>query len=216
VKEAPDPEPLTPEQLSALLETLRKIAKEATDEPLDMELLRREIEDAVQWHRVDPWVEAEIEKMNFHEIVEPARTILAILSNDDNSGLVSAALAGDDFFKGIRRRDALIADLEKLAAHAQKLPPRKNPANRPAGIDLRLLVGHLANTWLVLTNTPFTSEWRKTDPMSFGAQFVYEFVKVVDPVSLPSLPTATRWVVNKRLRGKLPGYFGSASRKHAI
>jgi len=161
-EEVPDSQPLASEQLSALLETLRKIAEMATGgASVDMELLRWTIEDAVQWYEIDPWVEAEVNKMNVHEVVGPARVVLAILRNEANGGVVFDALGDGDFFEGIRRRNALIADLERLEARAAQHTPPKRPNNRPPRTDLRLLVGHLANGWLLLTNTRFSSDWNK-------------------------------------------------------
>jgi hypothetical protein len=222
VKETPDPEQLTAEQLSSLLEILEEIVAKATGErPVDMELLRSTIEEAVQCYRVDSWVAREVEKMNIHEIEGPARTVLAILGNDANSGVVFKTLADGDVFEGVRRRTALIADLERLAACAAQHAPRKNLANRPAGIDLRLFVGHLANGWLLLTHVSFTSRWHRNPdstvlPVSLGAQFVHAVVKVVDSSRLGDLPTAMREVVKRRLRGKYPGYFNDKSRKDAL
>jgi hypothetical protein len=233
VKEASDPKPLTPEQLSSLLETLREIVAKASGRPVDMELLQSTIEEAVQWYRADPWVAREFEKMTVHEIEAPVRT-LAILKNDANSGVVFDALAGDDIFKGVRRRTALIAYLERLVARAfRQHPPPQNPANRPAGIDLRLFVGHLANCWSLLvqesdTGAPlvpfkarFTNRWHRNpdktvSPVSLGAQFVHAVLKVVDSSRLTDLPTAMRWVIEQRSKGKFPGYFNDNSRKDAL
>jgi hypothetical protein len=208
---------MTPEQFSALLETVRKIAEQATSgKPLDIEMLRESIVYAIQWYRVDPWVEAEIDKMTIHEIAAPLDVVVAALRNDANSGVIFNALGGGDFFEGIRRRKTLVADLERLAALAAQHSPAQKPKHRPAALNLRRLVGHLANDWQVLTGNPFKSDWVCKEPISLGAQFVHAIVKVVDPSSLPQLPTATRWVVSARLRGKLPGYFGGAGRKDAI
>lgn len=208
---------ISPEQLSALLETLRKIAEKATEGvPVDMKLLRSEIEDAVQWYEIDPWAEAEAKKMNLHEIGGPVRVILAALRNDANDGIMFAALGDGDFFEGIRRRDSLIADLERLRERAAKHMPRKGPNHRPAGTNLRRLVGHLANGWSLVTNSHFSSDWIGEQPATSGVQFVHEVVKVLDPSSLSQLRTATRWVVKARKDGKLPGYFNDRSRKDAI
>jgi len=216
-KEVRDPQALDPEQLSALLETLRKIAEKATGlASVDMEVLRWTVEDAVQWYRIDPWAEAEFKKMTIHEIVGPVGVILATLRNDANNGFMFNALGDGDFFKGVRRRDALIAYLERLVARAPRHRPPKRPNHRPPGTNLRRLVGHLANGWLLLTNNHFSNDWMGKDPISPGAQFVHAVVKVVDPSSLPQLPVATRWVVNARRKGRLPGYFNDASRKDAI
>jgi len=208
--------PLAPEE-EELLNALKKIAEEATrGEPVGMDGLWSTITYVVNWYRADSWVADEEGKMNLHEIVDPARAVLAVLRNDANSGAVFNALGDGDFFEGIASRDALIADLEKLVVRGARHVRRKRPRTRPARIDLRLLVGHLANDWVILTNTHFSSDWHDGAPISLGARFVYEFVKVVDPASLPSLRTATRWVVHARRRGKIPGYFSSARRKDAI
>jgi hypothetical protein len=170
--EAREPGPLASEELFELLNTLKKIAEKATDrKPVDIEFLRSTITYAVQCHRVDSWVADEKEKMNLHEIVDPARAVLAVLRNDANSGVVFMALGDGDLFEGIVSRDALLADLEKLAALGARVTPPKNPPWRPSRIDLRLLVGHLANNWVILTNANFTSDWRKeAEPMSLGAR----------------------------------------------
>jgi hypothetical protein len=225
---------MTPEQFSVLLETVRKITEKATSEaPVDMEMLRWSIIDAIQGYRVDSWSETEISKVNIHEIAAPLDLVIAALRNDANGALIHQAIAEngnirylshwlaysnkpDNFFAAIRRREALLADLERLKACAAQYVPPKRPRHREPWTNLRLFVGHLANGWLVATNSSFTSDWSTKEPVSLGAQFVYEVVKVVDPSSLPKLQTATRWVVHARLRGKLPGYFSDTSRKDAI
>jgi len=222
--EAADPKWLSDQ----LVETLKTIAERAIDElaekamrgglrlePVDLALLRATIAEAVEGYEVDAWVAEEVGKMNVHEVVDPARAIVAILCNNANDGTVFDALGDGDFFEGIARRDVLIADLEKLAARGAQCMPRKRPRARPARIDLRLLVGHLANSWTVLTKTHFSSAWAGIEPVSPGAQFVHAVVAAVDPASLPHLPTAARWVVKARRNGKLPGYFGGAGRRDA-
>ena len=159
--EAREPGPLASEELFELLNTLKKIAEKATDRKPVESSCGRQSHTRFNAIEFDSWVADEKEKMNLHEIVDPARAVLAVLRNDANSGVVFMALGDGDLFEGIASRDALLADLEKLAALGARVTPPKNSPWRPSRIDLRLLVGHLANNWVILTNANFTSDWRK-------------------------------------------------------
>ncbi len=228
--EAPDPEQLdrerlskllglAPEQFSELLETLRKIVEEATGEAeiVDMEVLPWwTVAAAVQGYRADAWVGEEVKRMDVHKIAGPLRnTVLPILRNDANSGVLIDALGDGDFFKGVDLLPAVIGALERLAAGGAQHAPSKRVRARPARIDLRLLVGHLAVGWERLTKTRFSSRWHRGEPISLGTRFVHAVVKTVDPESSHALPTATRWVVHALKNGKVPGYFNDASRRSA-
>ena len=171
------------EEFLLLLDTLRKIAERATKgSAIDMALLNSEIGGAIQGYEVDRWVKAEvINKMTLHEILGPVGVVLAALRNDANSGVIFDALGDGDFFEGILRRDALIANLERLEARAPQHIPPKKPNHRAAGINLRCFIGHLANAWLVLTNSRFSSYWIDEHPASLSTQFVHAVVKVLDP-----------------------------------
>ena len=64
--------------------------------------------------------------------------------------------------------------------------------NRPPNAALRRFVGHLANTWCVITSKRFTNEWHHDKkkgivPISLGAQFVHAVVESVAPASLDAL-----------------------------
>src|SRR5208283_3645414 len=125
---------------------------------------------------------------------------------------VYLSLGDGDFLKGVRRRDALVGYLTRLGASAARHKPRKRPNHRPADIALRRFVGSLANVWVGATGWTFGSDWRDGVPVSPAAQFAHAVVEAVDPVALPRLQTAMRWVQNARRKGKLPGSFNDRAR----
>jgi hypothetical protein len=201
------------EQFLSLLETLRTTAEKATPgRQVDTALLAQTIKDAVQWYRVDKWIEAQ-PKATIHEAVEPARALLGLLRANHGQ---ACNILGDS-----NRLASFVADLETLQAGAERHTPQKRAPNRPPHADLRLFVGHLANGWLVLTGREFTLQWDRTEmglePISLGAQFIHAAVKALYPERLAELPQAARKVHWKRNKEKkVPGYFNTESRKDAL
>jgi hypothetical protein len=134
--------------------------------------LRDEIKYVACWYYAEAWIAEESGKrINLHEVREPVAHIVDALKNDANDGLIYGVLAGNtdgsiDLDCAIKRRASLIADLEKIATAATNFePPQKSPY-RPPRVDLRLLVGHLANYWVCTTDAQFTQNWHKGEPLT--------------------------------------------------
>jgi hypothetical protein len=205
-------------EFEGLLRELEALVAAEASGPVDAKKLREEITYVVSWYGADRYVADYVSKLRMHELAQPLPLVIELLKAEENERAIIVALGGNpngtvDIKYGAEHRRALIADLEKIARVVPT--PSKRPAHRPPRLDLRLLVGTLANYWLLTTGRPFTSLWAKRDPVSAGAQFVHAVVSYIDPAGLSALPRATEWVVNARRKGKVPGWFGDEGRRAA-
>lgn len=192
----------------------------AKDGSPDLSGLRDEIKFVACWYYVEKFLPEELKRINLHEVGEPLARVIDILKNDANDGLIFDALARSPerhtIDQAVERRNSLLRDLEKIRTAASKAAsPSKRAPHRPARIDLRLLVGDLANYWLLTTGAEFTQDWQKGNPLTLSAQFVYAIVEFIDPKSRPALPGVTEWVVAERRKGKVMGWFGDVGRRAA-
>jgi hypothetical protein len=204
------------EAFDKLLKKLRGyLLKGKKNQQVDLTYLKETVVWAISLYDAEQYTAHDVSRRNLHKIEKPLARVIEILKNAANDSDIFYALAGNrdrhtiDLELAVERHDSLLRHLEKIAEAVPLAAPPKRPPNRPPRIDLRLLVGSLANYWLCATNTDFTQYWtNKGEPISLGAQFVYAVVEFIDPKSLPALPKITEWVVEKRGEGEVPGWFG--------
>ena len=209
------------EEFEQLLKEVESYLIAATKHGLpDLLGLRDEIKYVACWYYADAWIAEESKRINLHEVREPVARIVDILKNDANHGLIYRALAGNadgsvDLDYATKRCASLVADLEKIATAATNFEPPREPPYRPPRVDLRLLVGYLANYWVCTTDAQFTQNWHKGEPLTPSAQFVYAIVKFLNSESLSALPSITEWIVRERREGNVCGWFDDEGRRGA-
>jgi hypothetical protein len=213
------------EVFAKLLEDLENCLHDAGATLVDATELRWRVQEAVLWYDADLYMDDYFENLTLHELEDTLPHVIEILRLEANEHPVIMALgaipdshgAGSrtsphahvfdttcvDSEHGIKRRKAVISDLEKIAAIP---PPATRDRGRPKRGAVYRLVHRLAHYWS-LAGCAFTSHWHlevalsKKVPVSLGARFVYAVASFVDPEILPAVPKMMEDVVAERSQG---------------
>jgi len=114
------------------------------------------------------------------------------------------ALAWSDDQGPADRYEALVRDLERIAAIVPPDPPKPGRGRPKTTQDLLVAVQLLSDYWTKATGTEFAVDWEKGRPFNDPARFVVEIVKFIAPNRLRSLPRLTSKIVKGRQFRKRP------------
>jgi hypothetical protein len=201
-------------QFGELLKRLEKSVVEARAKELDeleRTLLRQWVAEAVLLYEGIGCGEAQTAQCTLHEIAEPLRRVGQHLTTEANLYHVLVALGAPPTMRlspndraldrALRRYDALMRDLAKIARAVPKPPDAR--LGRPVETkDLWACANVLAAAWERLSGQPFTRSWEKANghwvPGNAGTGFVYDAVELIDSSRLGELNKITRNIVTAR------------------
>ncbi|MGO9419916.1 hypothetical protein [Roseiarcus sp.] len=188
-----------------LLSHLASIVSKAELGAIQLNRLRAGVTEAIYWYGSSQFTSDLVAKTTLHKVAKSLARVIEALRDEGNEHPLLMALGQTpeqstvDLARGIERLQAVIADLEKIAA----IPPERRPRGRTENRDLHHLVHRLANLWLVVSGTSFTQMWANDGAATNGAAFIEAVVTFVDPQNLKALPKMAERVVKERRSGKV-------------
>jgi hypothetical protein len=223
-KAVPTASQIFDKRLDRFLDQIRKhFAATKAAKSFDRKRLAAIITEALDARGPQHWADT-ISRCNLHKIAKPLGKVIKLLDRPQNWDIAIKALNDDGtwgggFLQAEKRYSVLLRDLRKISSDVPPVPKRKR--RRPIKTkDLYALVDRIATYWEEETGKPFSQSWHRDKseestwqlnpitklperkwpliPINDAARFVYDVVKLVNPLHLYLLPKVTEKIVAER------------------
>jgi hypothetical protein len=212
------------DSLLARLEEIVVAETGTTSEPLDREKLKASIVNACISYWGIGHLTDQISRYTLHHLDVPLARVIEILRNNANIPDVLMALGAPAMrnsdqqaaHRAIARYEILIRELGQLARAVPSPPAKRGKGRPPTAVEFRALVEQLASYWKYWTGNDLTQHWHGGEPLTAGAQFIWEVVRFVNPERAHALPKVTEKVVaelNKRRNIQRKGWSSRNARR---